>query len=379
MSVYLARKKDPKTGKTILKSPYYQFDFVLQIDGERRRFHGSTGETARGRAQEFERQEKRRLRTEKPNDRMTLGEACLRYFDEVVQGQRSEVDSLIAFAHCGRLIGDQKRLMSITPNDIALAVRKRAGETKGKRNHKPVAPATVNRQIIEPMRQILRRARKVWHVSIDLEQFDWRQLALKEPKERVREFVSDEADRFWAALRPDYVPFLLFLAARGLRVNAAIGMTKEDLDEPRCRIRIWRKGDGLVWIPVTRGQMATIVAEAARAPGKAVWSYEMQRHPNRGKRRPISYESLKRTMATALKAARITDFRIHDLRHEFASKLLRATRDLALVQKSLMHSDIASTVRYAHVLDEDVRDGLEALESRNSPGMGHNSQKAGQK
>ncbi|WP_031269582.1 MULTISPECIES: tyrosine-type recombinase/integrase, partial [unclassified Labrenzia] len=55
--------------------------------------------------------------------------------------------------------------------------------------------------------------------------------------------------------------------------------------------------------------------------------------------------------------------RLH-LRHDFASKLLRATRDLALVKNALKHADISSTVRYAHVLDEDVREGLEALNHR---------------
>ncbi|WP_306146082.1 tyrosine-type recombinase/integrase [Roseibium sp. MMSF_3412] len=85
----------------------------------------------------------------------------------------------------------------------------------------------------------------------------------------------------------------------------------------------------------------------------------------------MSYNSFKRTTHKPLKAARVTDFRIHDLRHDFASKLLRATRDLALVQNALKHADISSTVRYAYVLDEDVRDCLAAFETR-SPAITHN-------
>lgn len=117
-----------------------------------------------------------------------------------------------------------------------------------------------------------------------------------------------------------------------------------------------------------------LLTETKKAPSKAVWSYEAQRHPHLGKRRPITYNGFRRTMSTVLKAARITDFRIHDLRHDFASKLLRKTRDLALVQKALKHVDISSTIRYAHVLDEDVRDDLEALESSN-PLIEYNSAK----
>ncbi|WP_282046350.1 tyrosine-type recombinase/integrase [Roseibium album] len=372
MSVFRKRKRDPQTGKWFYTSPYFYYDFVLAIDGQRRRFQGSTGETTKGRAQKFEDKEKRRVRDEGPNDQMTLGEACLRYHEEVIAGKSSEVDELIAIKHCCRLIGDGARISNLTTDDIAVAVRKRAAETKGKHTKTLITPATVNRQIVEIMRKVLKRAKRVWHVKIELDAFDWKGMRLKEPKVRVREFIGDEADRFWEVMRADYSPFVWFLLSRGLRVNAVTGMSTDRLDEPRCRIQIWIKGEGYVWVPVTKEQMAVIVQEAKKAPGKAVWSYEMQRHPHRGKRKAISYNSFKRTMKTALKAAGITDFKIHDLRHDFASKLLRATRDLALVQNALKHADISSTVRYAHVLDEDVRDGLAALETR-SPTIGRNS------
>ena len=375
MSVFRKRKKHPETGEWVYTSPYWHYDFILTIDGKRCRFHGSTGETTKARAKKFEDAEKRRVRDEGPNDHMTLGEACLRYHEEVTMGKPSEVDELNAMKHCCRLIGDDRRLTTLTSDDIAIAVRRRAGETKGKKQKILVSPTTVNRQIIEMMRKILRRAKRSWHVRLDLDTFAWTDLKLKEPKERVREFIGDEADRFWASLREDYAPFVWFLGSRGLRVNAAIGMTKDRLDEPRNRIQIWIKGEGYVWLPVTREQMRVIADEAAKAPGKAVWSYEMQRHPNRGKRRAISYSGFRRTMTTTLKTAEIMDFRIHDIRHDFASKLLRATRDLALVQKALRHADISSTIRYAHVLDEDVRDGLEALETASKPMIGHNSAK----
>jgi len=119
--------------------------------------------------------------------------------------------------------------------------------------------------------------------------------------------------------------------------------------------------------------MAVIVQEAQMTAGKAVWSYEMQRHPHRGKRRPITYNGFRRTIQTALKQAGITDFKIHDLRHDFGSTLLCKTLDLALVQKALKHADISSTVRYADVLDEDVRESLEALESQSGRMIGYNS------
>jgi len=362
VSVY--RPKD-RAGKA--KSPYWHFDFVLTIAGERRRFHGSTGETAKARAQEAERRERARLRDGKPNDAMTLAEACARYCDEVSADQPSADDTEKSLEHCCRLIGGGRRLVNVTADDIALAVRKRAAETYGTKHPKIVSKATVNRQIVQPMNRVLRRARKVWGVSCDSDSIPWRALILPEPKERVREFSAAEADAFWPALRQDYIPLIWFLGHRGLRVRAAIGMRKKHVDLAGRRIQVWRKGVGLEWRPITAEQGAVLQTEMARAPGDAVWCYELQRGKERGRRRPISYSGLRRVIESTLAAAGIVDFRLHDLRHDFASKLLRATGDLALVKKAMQHADIASTMRYAHILDEDISEGMEAM-SRNSTG-----------
>jgi hypothetical protein len=48
----------------------------------------------------------------------------------------------------------------------------------------------------------------------------------------------------------------------------------------------------------------------------------------------------------------------HDLRHSFAIRLYRKTRDLLLVQAALRHRSIASTCVYAHTDDRAVRVAL---------------------
>jgi integrase len=64
----------------------------------------------------------------------------------------------------------------------------------------------------------------------------------------------------------------------------------------------------------------------------------------------------------ALRAkAGVADFRFHDYRHDFGTKLLRDSGNLKLVQKAMNHADIKSTLRYAHVLDEDVAAAVERV------------------
>ena len=60
-------------------------------------------------------------------------------------------------------------------------------------------------------------------------------------------------------------------------------------------------------------------------------------------------------------------FRLHDLRHHFASALVSAGTDLFTVQTLLNHRDSSTTQRYAHLSDNALRDALSLSDRLNSP------------
>lgn len=63
----------------------------------------------------------------------------------------------------------------------------------------------------------------------------------------------------------------------------------------------------------------------------------------------------------SIKAGIIKKISPHSLRHTFASDLLRATKNIVLVQKALGHADLSSTMIYTHIVDDELEIALKQL------------------
>lgn len=60
-------------------------------------------------------------------------------------------------------------------------------------------------------------------------------------------------------------------------------------------------------------------------------------------------------------AAKISDFRFHDLRHTAATRLADAGVNVVVIAEILGHSDIRTTKRYSHAMEEAKREAVEKL------------------
>ncbi len=73
------------------------------------------------------------------------------------------------------------------------------------------------------------------------------------------------------------------------------------------------------------------------------------------------FDTIKKGWKTILDAAKINNFRWHDLRHHFASRLVMSDVDLNTVRELLGHGDMSMTLRYAHLAPEHKANAVEKL------------------
>lgn len=77
--------------------------------------------------------------------------------------------------------------------------------------------------------------------------------------------------------------------------------------------------------------------------------------------RVFGIDGLKSAWTSLLAAAKVENFRFHDLRHHFASRLVMAGVDLNTVRELLGHADLTMTLRYAHLAPEHLAAAVEKL------------------
>lgn len=71
--------------------------------------------------------------------------------------------------------------------------------------------------------------------------------------------------------------------------------------------------------------------------------------------------SIKTAWGKLIKDAKINDFRFHDLRHDFASRLVMNGVDLYRVKELLGHGSIEITQRYAHLAPHTLAEAVEVI------------------
>jgi integrase len=335
------------------RSPYFYFEF--RIRGHR--FYGSTKATTRREAQKIEAAEREKAKqtiaqTEAARTSLRLDDVAGRFWSQAQHYAASRniwnrLSLLIEF------FGKDKLVSDITHDDVCDLIAWRRGHRT--RSGKLVTPATVNLTIMQ-LKTLFATLRPRVHEP------EWRKLWLPVQQEHPRELMGDEGDRLEAATRDDYQPLFAFAMATGLRQSECL-LRWSQVDWGARQIRRTGKGGKLVSMPIT-STVREILWPLRRHHPESVFTYvavRTHRQWVKGRRYPITLAGLRAHWHRLRKVAGVTDFRFHDFRHDLATKALRETGNLKLVQRMLNHADIRHTLRYAHVLDSEVAEGFERV------------------
>ena len=72
-----------------------------------------------------------------------------------------------------------------------------------------------------------------------------------------------------------------------------------------------------------------------------------------------AYNTLRCLWKKICKLAELKDFRLHDLRHTYASFAVSGGFSLPIIAKMLGHADIKTTERYAHLHQDPVKKAID--------------------
>src|SRR5262249_12746824 len=344
------------------RSPYWHFDFYWRGH----RFHGTTKATNKREAEKVEAAERERARglvaqIEQAKTSLRLHDIASRYWTEHAQHLAFAPNTWTLLGMLIKYFNKDKLITEITDNDVACMVAWRRGQRKPGEGSRLISPHTVN-HTTTTLRKLFTRA-KLWGVRFQHEP-KWTKHLLSVPAERVRELSDDETDRLDAVMRDAYRPFFDFASASGLRLRECVTLRWSEVDWSARQIRKYGKGGKLVTVPIT-SEITDILRPLRDHHPEFVFTYVCERGEHgrtvKGERYPFTYRGVQSYWRRLRKQSGVVGFRLHDFRHDMATKLLRATGNLRLVQKALGHASIKTTTRYAHVLDSEVAEAMERV------------------
>lgn len=298
-------------------SPFWQYDFT--VNGVR--FRGSTGETGKREALKVEDDYRQSARqASKQRREWTVDAMCSAYWDDHAQHKPSSATILGQLAALRRHLGKDRKLSSITNATMLDYRAKRRGEG--------LSVQSVNREYTIA-RAALRFVHEVHGVTVPT--LHWGKLKGDEPPPRQRYLTFEQWGDLLAAAHVSIKPILICAVTTGLRKANILTLDWSQVRLSAKRISVTVKGGKIHEVRIDPMLSAALAGDTTR------------------KGRVFDATNFEKRWRAALKAAKLDDFRFHDLRHTFASWARQSGADIADVKDALGHSDISMTMRYAHI------------------------------
>ncbi len=232
------------------------------------------------------------------------------------------------------------------------------------KNRQELSNATINRYLFL-LSAVLRTAREEWKVNtypIKPSKFK-----LKEPAENVKYLKDlDYAQRIIDKAAPHLKPIIYTALYTGLRESNILGLKWENVDLNNMTITIkvkdsTKEGGKVHTVPI----IPQLVQILHTLPKCSDYVFTYKGKPIKSIKtswRNIFYKRYDRKhFSKELKDPTLPYTNFHTLRHTAATWILKKTNNLRITKEILGHSNINTTLKYAHVLDDEKRKALDSV------------------
>jgi integrase len=252
-------------------------------------------------------------------------------------------DEGIINLHLNRFLGN-KFIFEINEKDIE--------EYKKERLSAGIKHSTLNRELA-CLKTILNKAREWGYIEAvpKIKLF-------RENNQRVR-YLTDEEEKRLLDLSPEPLKSIILVALNtGMRQGEILNLKWRDIDIK----------EGIIIIQDSKGKEKRILPmnETIKSVFLNPQLYDSKEYVfgnKEGDRYSGSY--IQHLFEKVVKKADIKDFRFHDLRHTFASRLVMAGVNLKTIQELLGHKSYQMTLRYSHLSPEIRKQAVAILDVRN--------------
>lgn len=273
-----------------------------------------------------------------------LRDRYLMEHSQVNKAEKSFVRDRGSFKHLERFF-EGYTLYEITPARIS--------EYKALRQQEGAAVATLAREL-EVFRHAFNLAMKEWEWT-DKTPFD--RVKIEKPDNQIERWLTMEEE---AELMKHAFPWVhnivLFALHTGMRQGEILSLKWSEVDFKRRTATLLKTKNGHRRTAPLNRTVMELLAQVGKVRSITGYVFTTEHGMK------VDASNLRRAFTLAKKKAGVEDFRFHDLRHTFATRLVQQGVELYVVKELMGHKSITMTMRYAHHNPESLRFGVDVLD-----------------
>jgi len=205
--------------------------------------------------------------------------------------------------------------------------------------------------------------------SLAVKEWEWvkdnpvKRVRMERVNNTIERWLSEEEEERLLMASPQWLQdVIVFAIHTGLRQSELLDLKWSQLNLERRTMTIHKQKNGNIdTLPLNATAMSVLIRKQQASPGPDDFVF-----PNTLNRRKLNRDLLD-SFYKARDLAKIENFRFHDLRHTFATRLVQKGGSIFDLQKLGRWKTVSMVMRYAHHNPESLRSAIEVMDGSDKP------------